>query len=212
MATGWPLTDWVEDVLLRMHGPETYDRWIAHTIPFDGPAVVDAVERVSSVLRDDRYVNGGFGDVASIATTGYQEGGWPIRDGECALHRQGSFYANLWPAGTTVAQEGDVFAFYLPTDRPDAERPVLGAGHFVAAFDGRPEVDARPRVPGQRPLRQQPGEAGQLDLGPPETRRRERRQSARPAVGGTPPGPGDGLPVRRLRPEQRPKGTQVRPP
>ena len=33
------------------------------------------------------------------------------------MHRQAGFYAANWPEGTDVAEDGDVFAFYLPTDR-----------------------------------------------------------------------------------------------
>ena len=38
-ATGWLATDWVEDILLRTAGPEVYDQWVNHEIPFNDPAV-----------------------------------------------------------------------------------------------------------------------------------------------------------------------------
>lgn len=28
-ATGWPATDWVEDIMLRLHEPEVYDDWVS---------------------------------------------------------------------------------------------------------------------------------------------------------------------------------------
>jgi alpha-glucoside transport system substrate-binding protein len=34
-ATGWPATDWVEDVVLRTAGPEVYDQWYTHERPAD---------------------------------------------------------------------------------------------------------------------------------------------------------------------------------
>ena len=34
-ATGWPVTDWMEDFMLRLYGPEEYDKWVNHTIPFN---------------------------------------------------------------------------------------------------------------------------------------------------------------------------------
>ena len=76
------------------------------------------VDQAGAILKNDKYVNGGFGDVKTIATTAFQEGGLPIIEGKCALHRQASFYANQWPEGTKVAEDGDVFAFYFPADRP----------------------------------------------------------------------------------------------
>ena len=42
-ATGWPATDWVEDVMLRTAGAEVYDQWVAHEIPFNDPAIAEAL-------------------------------------------------------------------------------------------------------------------------------------------------------------------------
>ncbi|MBO1030407.1 carbohydrate ABC transporter substrate-binding protein [Tessaracoccus sp. SD287] len=141
-ATGWPGTDWLEDVLMRTSSPENYDKWVKHEIPFNDPTVVDALDKVGAILKDDKYVNGGFGDVKSIATTTFQDGGQPILTNKCYMHRQASFYAANWPAGTKVAEDGDVFAFYLPTVDEAKGKPVLGGGEFVAAFADRPEVKA----------------------------------------------------------------------
>ena len=141
-ATGWPATDWLEDVMLREHGPDVYDQWVANEIPFDDPQVVQALDRVGEILKNEEYVNSTFGGVQSIVTTSFQDGGLPVATGECGMHRQASFFANQWPEGTTVAEDGDVFAFYLPTIGGGDERPVLGGGEFVAAFSDRPEVQA----------------------------------------------------------------------
>lgn len=141
-ATGWPATDWIEDVLLRTQTPEVYDQWTTHAIPFDDQRVVDAVDRAGTILRNEKYVNGGYGGVKSIATTSFQEGGLPILQDECALHRQASFYANQWPEESRVAEDGDIFAFYFPPIDPAKGKPVLGGGEFTVAFDDRPEVQA----------------------------------------------------------------------
>jgi alpha-glucoside transport system substrate-binding protein len=140
-ATGWPATDWLEDFMLRLHGPDVYDQWVKHEIPFNDPRVAQALDAVGAYLKDAKYVNGGLGDVKSIASTTFQDAGLPILQGNCSLHRQASFYAANWPQGTTVAEDGQVFAFYLPAENADT-KPVLGAGEFVAAFADRPEVKA----------------------------------------------------------------------
>jgi alpha-glucoside transport system substrate-binding protein len=138
-ATGWPGTDWVEDVMLRLYGPEVYDQWVNHEIPFNDPQVVAALDEVGWFLKNPDYVNGGYGDVKSIATTTFQDGGLTILDGTCAMHRQAQFYGGQWPEGTNIAEDGDVFAFYLPAAQPDT-KPVLGGGEFITAFADRPEV------------------------------------------------------------------------
>jgi alpha-glucoside transport system substrate-binding protein len=141
-ATGWPATDWLEDAVLREKGADYYDQWVNHEVAFDDQGVADSLDLVGGILKNDTYVNGGFGDVKSIATTAFQDGGLPILQGECGMHRQASFYAAQWPEGTDVTEDGDVFAFYLPTTNEDNGKPVLGGGEFVAAFDDRPEVQA----------------------------------------------------------------------
>jgi alpha-glucoside transport system substrate-binding protein len=142
-ATGWPATDWVEDVMLRTAGAETYDKWVKHEIPFNDPAVATALAEVGKILKNPKYVNGGYGDVKTIASTSFQDGGLPIADGSntCYMHRQASFYAANWPEGTKVGPDGDVWAFYLPA--VDAStKPVLGGGELTTAFADRPEVKA----------------------------------------------------------------------
>lgn len=141
-ATGWPATDWLEDIMLRTAGFETYDAWSKGEVKFSDPEVKAALAEVGKILKNPDYVNGGLGDVSSIATTEFQDGGLPILEtGLCYMHRQASFYAANWPEGTDVSAEGDVFAFYFPGTSEDS-RPILGGGEFVAAFDDRPEVAA----------------------------------------------------------------------
>lgn len=141
-ATGWPATDWLEDVVLHKFGPEVYDQWIAHEIPFNDPQILEALGDVGSILKNEEYVNGGLGDVQSIAATEFTEGGLPILDGNCFLHRQASFYQANWGDGVAVAEDGDVFAFPFPTMSEDVGESAVGGGEFVAAFNDRPATAA----------------------------------------------------------------------
>lgn len=138
-ATGWVLTDWVEDFMLRTAGAETYDKWVAHEIPFNDPAVVAAVDAVGTIVKNDEYVLGG---AESIPSTSFQEAGLPLLDGGCFMHRQASFYGNQFPEGTTKGPDGQVNAFYLPTVNADDPKVMLGGGEVIAAFNDKPEVEA----------------------------------------------------------------------
>lgn len=140
-ATGWPATDFIEDMVLRTAGPEVYDQWVSHEIPFDDPAIVEATEAAGEILKDDRYVNGGFGDSRTIATTSFNDAGLPILDGECFMYRMASFYEAQWPEGTDVGPNGDAFAFHLPGET-EQEKPLLVAGEFVGAFNDREATQA----------------------------------------------------------------------
>lgn len=140
-ATGWPATDWVEDVVLRVAGPDVYDQWVTHEIPFNDPQIVESVDAVGDILKNDDYVNGGIGDSRSIATTSFNNGGLPVLDGTCYMYRMASFYETQWPEGTVVAEDGDVWAFVLP-GMAEGDVPLLSAGEFVGAFNDDPATVA----------------------------------------------------------------------
>jgi len=141
-ATGWPGTDWVEDAVLREHGPEVYDQWVTHEIPFNDPMIVDSFDRVGEILKDDTMVNGGFGDVRSILSTPFSEAGQPVLDGSCAMHHQASFQAANWPEDTVVAEDGDVWAFMTPPIDESQGTAITGGGELIGAYADRPEVQA----------------------------------------------------------------------
>jgi alpha-glucoside transport system substrate-binding protein len=141
-ATGWPGTDWIEDFVLRLHGPEVYDQWVNHEIPFNDPQIVEAFDAVGNYIKNEDYVNGGLGDVRSQLSVPFGEGGLPILDGECSLHHQASFYEGFWGEGVTVAEDGDVWAFLTPPAAEGDPLSVTGGGEFVGAFDDREEVQA----------------------------------------------------------------------
>jgi alpha-glucoside transport system substrate-binding protein len=141
-ATGWPLTDWMEEVMLRLHGPDVYDQWVQHKIPFNDPQVADVLAKVGEIVKNDKYVNAGIGDVKSISTTAFAKAGLPIEKGKCYLHAQASFYAANWDKGIKVAPDGDVYAFYEPPISDKFGKPIEGGGEFVGAFSDKPEVQA----------------------------------------------------------------------
>jgi alpha-glucoside transport system substrate-binding protein len=137
-ATGWPMTDWVEDFMLRMKGPDVYDQWYKHEIPFDDPDVVEVVQYVHDLWAKKGYVYGGL---QNVAATPFADAGLPLLKGDCMMHRQGNFYAANWPKGTKIGDDGQVSAFYLPTFKDkDFGRVTLSGGLYAAAFHDRPEV------------------------------------------------------------------------
>ena len=137
-ATGWPVTDWIEDYVLREQGPEYYDQWYKHEIPFNDPGVVEAFDSVGDILKNEDMV----GDVTAGLSIPFGEGGLPILDGTCSLHHQASFYEGFWGDGVTVAPDGDVFAFLLPPVSADDPLAVTGGGEIVGAFSDEPAVQA----------------------------------------------------------------------
>ena len=136
-ATGWPFTDWVEDIMLRTTTPENYDAWVAGELTFSSPELQNAFQIIIDEWNKPGAV---FAAGGSIATTAFQANGEPLVNGDCFMHRQASFFSAFFPEGTPVADgsEGAVDVFFFPGNGTD--RPVLGGGTFVGAFNDRPEV------------------------------------------------------------------------
>lgn len=136
-ASGWPGTDWVEDLVLRQAGAETYDKWIKHEIPFNDPAIKSAFDSVGKILLDPKAVNAGFGDVKSINATPFGEPARALGNGTCALHHQASFYDGFIQdpknGNATVGPDKKIWAFILPGEKAGASA-VTGGGEVVAAF------------------------------------------------------------------------------
>lgn len=133
-ATGWPGTDWIEDLVLREAGPDTYDQWVSHEIPFNDPAINSAFESVGSILLNPDYVNAGYGDVVTINSTAFSDPATALVDGDCTLHHQASFYESfISDAGAEVAEDGDIWAFITPGQEAGTSA-VTGGGEIVAGF------------------------------------------------------------------------------
>jgi alpha-glucoside transport system substrate-binding protein len=141
-ASGWPATDWLEEVVLGKYGGSVYDQWVAGKLKFSSPQIIDAMNIVKNWLQNPSWVNGGYGDVKTIATTTFQNAGLPILKNKCGMLQQASFYEAQWPKGTKVGPDGDVMAFKLPAVSSSVATPVEGGGEFVTAFSDKPAVQA----------------------------------------------------------------------
>lgn len=131
-ATGWPFTDWVEDYMLRLKGPDVYDAWVANEIPFDDPDVIEVGEFVFDLWSTPDYV---FGGLQTIASTPFADSGLGVIEENCWMHRQANFFEAQWPSDVEVGPEADVWAFYLPPVTEEFGNPVLSAGTLLAAFN-----------------------------------------------------------------------------
>ena len=129
-ATGWPATDWVEDLLLRTQTPDVYDGWVDNSIAFTDERIVGAIEEFGAFARNDDYVAGGAGAVASTDFRDSPKGMFSSPP-QCYLHRQASFIPAFFPEGTVVGEDADFFYFPSYSEK-DLGNPVLGAGTLWA--------------------------------------------------------------------------------
>ncbi|UUP16985.1 ABC transporter substrate-binding protein [Nitratireductor thuwali] len=129
-ATGWPATDWVEDMLLRTQPPEVYDQWVANEIPFDDERIVAAIEEFGWFARNEDFVDGGTEGVVSTDFRDSPKGLFSSPP-KCYMHHQASFIPSFFPEGTELGLDADFF--YMPAyEGKDLGKPVLGAGTVFA--------------------------------------------------------------------------------
>jgi alpha-glucoside transport system substrate-binding protein len=137
-STGWPATDWMEDIMLRTAGVDTYDQWVAHEIPFNDEAVVNAGERFGEIMFTDGYVLGGADQTPSIP---FGDAPAPMFQDPpgCWLHRQASFITAQsgfppeakagvdydWFPLPPIDQEGTLYAGELTVVGSNANRPEV---------------------------------------------------------------------------------------
>jgi alpha-glucoside transport system substrate-binding protein len=138
-ATGWPATDWMEEIMLRTTSLENYDAWTRGELPFSSPEVKNAAEVMAEIWLNDDYVYGGRN---AIVTTFFGDAPNPMFEDppKCWLHKQGNFITSFFPAGTVAGEDYDFF--YLPSIDDAYGKPYLVAGDIYAMFNDRPEVRA----------------------------------------------------------------------
>lgn len=139
-ATGWPATDWVEDMMLRTQKPDVYDDWVSNKIPFTDPRIVGAIDEFGAFARNDKYVAGGAGTVASTDFRDSPKGMFSSPP-QCYMHKQASFIPAFFPEGTSVGEDADFF--YFPAyESKKLGSPVLGAGTLFAITKPSPAATA----------------------------------------------------------------------
>lgn len=134
--TGWVATDWVEEMVLRTAGPEVYDKWWKHEIPFNDPAIKKAAEAFAKIWQANGYVLGG---PQAILTTPFGDAANPMftEPPGCYMHRQGNFITGFFPEDVQADLTANVGTFYFPavTEGGFDGKPVLGGGDLAGLFN-----------------------------------------------------------------------------
>lgn len=142
-ATGWPATDWMENLVMRQAGPDAYNSWVKGDIKFDSPEFRDAAAYFESIFFNDAYVNGGraaipalnFGDAIKGLFTD------PTTP-DCMMYSQGSFITGSNFVGEDIAADLDnqVGVFILPGTTAGEAPPVEGGGDLSVLLSDNPDA------------------------------------------------------------------------
>ena len=138
-ATGWPATDWFEDLIMRYGGVDGYNSWVSHETPFDSDLVRQAAAEFEKLLFTDGNVAGGR---EAIATTSFGDAGKPMFDKGgpgCWMLKQGSFIVSpdFMPASAVADVDKNFGVFGFPPAEAGGDNPVLGGGDMATLLSDK---------------------------------------------------------------------------
>ena len=141
-GSGWPGTDWVEDIMLRTGGVETYDQWWQHEIPWTDDAVRNAFETWGTIVADPAMA---FGGPTNVISASFDSAFFPMFEDppQCFMHRQASFITTFFDEQfpENVAGEDYNFFAFPPIDEA-VGNPLLVAGDLFGMFNDTPQARA----------------------------------------------------------------------
>lgn len=134
-ATGWPATDWFEELIAKTAGPDEYNKWVKHETPFDSDVVKTAAAEFEKLMFTEGNVLGGR---KAIASTNFGTAGNPMFDKggpKCWMYNQGSFITGFFPDDVKSDLDNKVGLFGLPPATAGGDNPVVGGGDLAVMLD-----------------------------------------------------------------------------
>ena len=140
-SSGWPGTDWIEDILLHTAGPDFYAQWVRHEVPFNAPQVQEAFQYFGDIVKNPRYVYGGTTGALSIPWGDSVTGLFPkgsAKEPECYLQKQANFISTYFPKRLVLGEDVDFFP--TPVINPEYGSALLVAGDIFSMLNDTPEA------------------------------------------------------------------------
>jgi alpha-glucoside transport system substrate-binding protein len=135
-ATGWVGTDWIEQMVLTLNGPDVYNEWTSHAIPFNDPQIQAAFDEFGKIAKSPGDVYGGAQTVVNTQVADAMKPAFK-NPPQCMFDRQGSFEISFLPADVQADLDNQVGVFAFPAKEESAEAPpILGGADLAALFNG----------------------------------------------------------------------------
>jgi len=134
-ASGWPGTDWIQQIIFNQEGASTYDGLVDGSIKFTDPKVKDAWQKFGQMALTDGYTS--EGGAAGINATNFQDSAYPpFTDPPKA----GMVYLGSFASGFIQTQ--------FPNDKAGTDYDfmtwpggkITGSANIVYAFKANPTV------------------------------------------------------------------------
>ena len=141
-ASGWPGTDWLEDIVIRQSGPDLYDSWWQGKTKWSSPEIKKAFQTWGTIIADPKMVLGGK---SAMVATAFGDSGNPMftNPPKCYMHHQASFITDFFTKANPALKPGDDFNFFMTPDIDSKYAgAVTGAGDLFGMFKDTPQARA----------------------------------------------------------------------
>jgi alpha-glucoside transport system substrate-binding protein len=141
-ASGWPGTDWLENIFVRMHGPDRYRDWYEGRLEWTSPEVRQVWEAWGRIVADNQMIYGGKQYVLS---TNFGQAFQPLfaDPPEAYFHQQASFIQGFIQEQFPDLQAGEDYSFFgFPSINPQFANSIESAGDLVGMLNDTPQAQA----------------------------------------------------------------------
>ena len=138
-ATGWPATDWLENLVAKTAGADVYKQWVEGKVKFDSDQVKTAAQTFEKLVLTDGNT---FGGRKAISSTNFGTAGNPLyaNPPKCAMLQQGSFIPSFFPKNVTANLDQNVGVFGLPPATAGGDNPVEVGGDSMTMLNDSANV------------------------------------------------------------------------
>jgi alpha-glucoside transport system substrate-binding protein len=135
-ADGWVLTDWFENVYIRVAGGDKYDQLTNHEIPWTDPSVATALERLAEIWGNNQLIMGGARGALQTAYPDSVSQTFTDPPGAGMVY-EADFVANVIRDETqaTLGEDADFFPF---PSIEGSEPSVIAAGDVAMVMTDNP--------------------------------------------------------------------------
>jgi alpha-glucoside transport system substrate-binding protein len=141
-SSGWPAADWIAELYLKEWGPEMYQRWVDHAIPWTHSTIRQTFERFAAIITGQHYIQGA---PTSILLTNFQDASYaPFENPPAAyFYYLGDFVLGFLASRFPHIKAGSEVNFFpFPVINPPYANAVTGGADAVVALQDTDEVRA----------------------------------------------------------------------
>lgn len=131
---GWPLSDWIENILVRSAGPQVYRKWVTHRIPWTAAEVKRAFRIWGGIITNRDWLEGDRDGTlaASFQAAACAPFETPAR---AFFHFSGDFIGNIVRRRIPNLKAHKTIAFFpFPEIDKRFGKPVVGGADVLVCF------------------------------------------------------------------------------